>query len=336
MHLKRFRAASVREALRAVREELGPQALVLSTTMVGVQGWRGWVGSREVEIVAAAERVSDGREGMSENRRSEVDERSLDAGVSDVAARLAAAGFDAVTASDVAESMPSASRRGASLHSLRGALADRLSALSAADDDFAHVEVFVGPPGAGKTTTIAKIASQARAAGGRRLGLIAADGVRIGAVEQLRTYAEILHAPFRVARNSDELEAALSTRRRQPVLVDTAGRSPSDQAARDLFHVVAGRPGTRTHLVLPASTSPRAAKRIFETYAEARPSRVVITRVDEAESLAPLVSILREQQLPISYLGTGQRVPDDLCRATADILAMSALGELPVQAALRG
>jgi flagellar biosynthesis protein FlhF len=286
------------------------------------------VGSREVEIVAAAERVSDGREGMSENRRSEPDEALLDAGVSDVAARLAAAGFDSVTASDVAESMPSASRR--------GALADRLSALSAADDDFAHIEVFVGPPGAGKTTTIAKIASQARAAGGRRLGLIAADGVRIGAVEQLRTYAEILHAPFRVARNGDELEAALSTRRRQPVLVDTAGRSPSDQASKDLFHVVAGRPGTRTHLVLPASTSPRAAKRIFEAYAEARPSRLVITRVDETESLAPLVSILREQQLPISYLGTGQRVPDDLCRATADILAMSALGELPVQAALRG
>lgn len=335
MHLKRFRAASVRDALRAVREELGPQALVLSTTMVNVQGWRGWVGSREVEIVAAAERVSDGREEMSENRRPGP-ERSLDAGVSDVAARLAAAGFDAVTASDVAESMPSASRRGASLHSLRGALADRLSALSAADDDFAHVEVFVGPPGAGKTTTIAKIASQARASDGRRLGLIAADGVRIGAVEQLRTYAEILHAPFRVARTSEELEAALSTRRRQPVLVDTAGRSPSDQAAKDLFSVVAGRPGTRTHLVLPASTSPKAAKRIFETYAEARPSRLVITRVDEAESLAPLVSVLREQQLPISYLGTGQRVPDDLCRATSDILAMSALGELPVQAALRG
>jgi flagellar biosynthesis protein FlhF len=334
MHYKRFRAESVREALRAVREELGPQALVLSTTMVSAPGWRGWVGCREVEIVAAADRGSEHR--VSENRRQESDERSFEAGVADVTARLAAAGFDPTMASDVAESMPSASRRGASLHSLRGALADRLSALATADEEFAKVEVFVGPPGAGKTTTIAKIASQARATEGRRLGLIAADGLRIGAVEQLRTYAEILHAPFRVARNSDELEAVLSARRRQPVLVDTAGRSPSDPTARELFDVVAHHPDARTHLVLPAGTPPRTAKRIFENYAEAKPSRVILTRIDEAESLAPLVSLLREQQLPISYLGTGQRVPDDLCRATADILAMSALGELPVQAALRG
>ncbi|NOT24514.1 MAG: AAA family ATPase [Acidobacteria bacterium] len=334
MHYKRFRAESVRDALRAVREELGPQALVLSTTMVAAPGWRGWVGCREVEIVAAAERGAESR--VSENRRQESDERSFEAGVADVTARLAAAGFDPTMASDVAESMPSASRRGASLHSLRGALAHRLSTLATADEEFAKVEVFVGPPGAGKTTTIAKIASQARATDGRRLGLIAADGLRIGAVEQLRTYAEILHAPFRIARNSDELEAALSARRRQPVLVDTAGRSPSDPAARELFDVVAHHADARTHLVLPAGTPPRTAKRIFETYAEARPSRVILTRIDEAESLAPLVSLLREQQLPISYLGTGQRVPDDLCRATADMLAMSALGELPVQAALRG
>lgn len=329
MHFKRFRGDSVRDGLRAVREELGPQALVLSTTMVPAQGWRGWLGCREVEVVAAAERLSD-------RRRSESDERPRpNDGASDVAARLAAAGLDAATAADVAASMPSASRRGASLLSLRDALANRLSALATPDEEFAPVEVFVGPPGAGKTTTIAKIASQARAVGGRRLGLIAADGMRIGAVEQLRTYAEILHAPFRVARTSEDLDQALSARRRQPVLVDTAGRSPSDKVARDLFSVVAGRAGVRTHLVLPAGTSPRLAKRIFDSYAEARPSRIVLTRIDEAESLAPLVSLLREQQLPISYLGTGQRVPDDLCRATADILAMSALGELPVQAALR-
>jgi flagellar biosynthesis protein FlhF len=329
MHLKRFRAESVREGLRAVREDLGPDALVLSTTMVAAEGWRGWLGCREVEIVAAAERVSVGR-------RQEPEHRSADAGVSDISARLAAAGLDPATAADVAESMPSSSRRGASLHSLRGALANRLSALATPDAEFAHIEVFVGPPGAGKTTTIAKIASQARATEGRRLGLIAADGLRIGAVEQLRTYAEILHAPFRVARTSEELDAALSTRRRQPVLIDTAGRSPSDGAARDLFSVLADKTGVRTHLVMPASTSPGAAKRIFDSYAEARPSRLVLTRIDEAESLAPLVSLLQERELPISYLGTGQRVPDDLCRATADILAMSALGELPVQAALRG
>src|SRR4029077_12967891 len=128
------------------------------------------------------------------------------------------------------------------------------------------VEVFVGPPGAGKTTTIAKIAAQERARGGRRLGLVAADGFRVGAVEQLRTYAEVIGAPFRVARNTDDLSRELERRNRLPVLVDTAGRSPSEDSARELFRIVARTPNVRTHLVMPANTPVSAARRIFDAY----------------------------------------------------------------------
>ena len=85
--------------------------------------------------------------------------------------------------------------------------------------------------------------------------------------------------------------------------------------------------GVRTHLVLPAGSSVSAARRILDGYAEARPSRIVLTKLDETESLSPLVSLLHERQLPISYLGTGQRVPEDLNRATASLLAASVLGE---------
>lgn len=329
MHFKRFRSSSVREGLKAVKAELGPQALVLSTSMVPAPGWRGWIGVREVEIVAAADRD------LSALRRVETVERHRpDDDAGSVTARLTAAGLDLDTASEVAAAIPSSSRRGASLHSLRAALAARLSTLATPDDDFARIEVFVGPPGAGKTTTIAKIAAQERARGGRRLGLVAADGFRIGAVEQLRTYAEILSAPFRVVRSIADLEEAMTTRSRQPMLVDTAGRSPSDPEARQLFRAVASRPDVRVHLVLPAGTPPGAARRIFDAYAEARPSRVVLTKLDETESLSPLVGLLREQQLPISYLGTGQRVPEDLSRATAEALAASALGDLPLHRAM--
>jgi flagellar biosynthesis protein FlhF len=330
MHFKRFRSTSVRDGLKAVREELGPSALVLSTSMVAAAGWRGWVGCREVEIVAALER------GLSGARPAEAVERQArphDEAAA-VAARLAAVGLDADVASEVVASIPSSSRRGASLHSLRAALAARLSTLATPDEGYARVEVFVGPPGAGKTTTIAKIAAQECARGGRRLGLVAADGFRIGAVEQLRTYAEILRAPFCVARTIAELDEALMGRARQPMLVDTAGRSPSDPAARELFRMVAARPDVRVHLVFPAGTQASAARRIFDAYAEARPSRVVLTKLDETESLSPLVSVLRDQQLPISYLGTGQRVPEDLSRATAEALAASALGDLPLPGAM--
>jgi len=293
------------------------------------------MGVREVEITAAVEREpSAARPEGSGNRQGAPDAAGASP-VAELVARLTATGLDEVMAAEVANAIPNAARRGASPARLRDALASRLANLATPDQEYARAEVFIGPPGCGKTTTIAKIAAQERARGGQRLGLLAADGFRIGAVEQLRTYADILDAPFRIARTPDDLNALLAQRSRTPVLVDTAGRSPSDGAARDLFRVVGQAPGVRTHLVLPASTSVSAARRILDGYAEARPTRLVLTKVDEADSLSPLVSLLHERQVPISYLGTGQRVPEDLNRATAQLLAASVLGEsVPVHSSL--
>ena len=94
-----------------------------------------------------------------------------------------------------------------------------------------------------------------------------------------------------------------------------------------MLRVLAGRRGVRTHLVLAAATTPNAAKRVLDRFEDARPSRVVVTKLDEAESLGPLVSVLRDRQLPISYLGTGQRVPEDLQRATAPAIAAWVSGD---------
>ena len=293
------------------------------------------MGVREVEITAAAERESSAtRPEASVDRQAPVPSGAANP-IAELAARLAAAGLDQAMAVEVATSIPAAARRGASPARLRDALAARLADLAAEDDEYAHAEVFVGPPGSGKTTTIAKIAAQERARGGRPLSLLAADGFRIGAVEQLRTYADILDAPFRVARTPEDLHTLLGQRSRMPVLVDTAGRSPSDAAAKELFRVVGDAQGVRTHLVLPAGTSVSSARRILDGYAEARPTRLVLTKLDEAESLSPLVSLLHERQVRISYLGTGQRVPEDLNRATAKLLAASVLGEsMTLQTAL--
>jgi flagellar biosynthesis protein FlhF len=194
------------------------------------------------------------------------------------------------------------------------------------DEDYAGVEIFVGPPGAGKTTTVAKIAAQERARRGARLGLVAADGFRVGAVEQLRLYADIIGSPFVVARSPSELGGALEACR-GTWLVDTAGRSPGDDQAEALFDVIAGAAGARTHLVLPASLPVRSAERVLSQFDAARPSRVVLTRTDEVDTLAPFVDLCRERDLPISYLGTGQRVPEDLERATAAMLATHLLGD---------
>jgi flagellar biosynthesis protein FlhF len=323
MHLKRYRRETVKEALRAVREDLGPNALILSTRMVAARGMRGWFGGRVVEVTAAAERPT-----MSESRH--VDEAvasKADRSIDEVIARLQAIGLDPALVRDVAKALPVNRRRGATLETIRETLELQLAPLAAEDDTFAPIEVFVGPPGVGKTTTIAKIAAQERAKHGEKLGLLSADGFRVGAIEQLRLYADILGTPLKVARTPGELEAALRGSRR-PMLLDTAGRSASDEVSREMLRVLAGRKDVRTHLVLAANTPTAVARRTLERFEDARPSRLVITKLDEAESIAPIVSLLRDRKLPVSYLGTGQAVPEDLERATAPSLAAWVAGDV--------
>jgi len=329
MHLKRYRGKTLKDALRAVRQDLGPNALVLSTHVVQDRGPRGWIGGTVVEIAAAIERPD--MPDVSALRHTVND--PVDREVEALAARLGASGLEPGIARAVAASHPVEKRRTALAANLHTTLADQLHALAAPDDGFAPVEVFVGPPGAGKTTTIAKIAAQQRVRDGRRIGLVAADGYRVGAVEQLRLYAEVIGAPLTVARSVDELDHALANARR-PILIDTPGRSPGDDVSREMFRVVGRHPGVRTHLVLPASMPPGHLRRTLERFHEARPSRVVITKLDEADSLAPLVGVLREAALPISFVGTGQRVPEDLHRATPPAIAAWVLGEHHLEGAI--
>jgi flagellar biosynthesis protein FlhF len=267
MQLKRYRMPTVQKALARVREELGPDALILSTQLVARRGPAGWFGGREVEVTAAVDRppVSKNRPAVEINRQAAPEPESA------IVARLQAAGFDVVFARQVAGAVPRQGRRGASVTTIRRALAECLGAVAAGDEPFSTAEVFVGPPGAGKTTTIAKLAAQERALRGRRLGLVAADGFRVGAIEQLRLYADIIGSSFTVARTAADIEAVLNQRRRLPVLIDTAGRSPRDREARKMIQQVAGRAGVRTHLVIPAASTVATLDRWLAGFGDTRP-----------------------------------------------------------------
>jgi flagellar biosynthesis protein FlhF len=333
MHVKRLYRPTVREALAAAREQLGPSALVLSTELVPAPGWRGWVGQRVVRLTAAADRASEEITIAIPDEVAEIPTvmtarrprrgEQLRAGV---AARLVAAGMDLGLAEAVANRMTDAECRGGSDSVIRRALSAELEPLSGNDAEYERCEVFVGPPGVGKTTTIAKIAAQERLVRNRSLSLVAADSFRAGAVEQLRGYAEILAVPFRVARTPDELALALASAR-NPVLVDTAGRSPSDEGVTAIFDVLSHKRSVRTHLVLAADTSAPTARRVIDRYAPLRPSRVIITKLDETESVMPLMAAVRDSGLPVSYLTSGQRVPEDLWRASPASLAAALLRE---------
>lgn len=346
MQVKEFRQPTVREAFQAIRDEFGPSALVLSSELVSARGWRGWVGQREVCVTAQA---PDGWQPEDEGRFTGSERRSADTiddvsplvsvpspitapaptavgSIGSLAARLRAAGIPADLAEAVGASVPAKKQRALTAEGVVAALAGYLTPHAAGDEAFARVEVFVGPPGVGKTTTIAKIAAQERARRKRSVGIVAADAYRAGAVEQLRTLAAIIGTPFRIARTADDMQQALAASR-QTLLVDTAGRSPKDDDVRDVRRMLGGRSDVRTHLVIPADTSLRSAKRMLTQFADAKPDRVIVSRLDEAEAPAELFGWLLTTGLPISYVTTGQRVPEDLERATPGVLAAAMLGD---------
>jgi flagellar biosynthesis protein FlhF len=403
MHLKRYRSATVREALAQARTELGPDALVLSTRLVGVRGLRGWLGAREVELTAAhdsvmsesrpsarsadmaeeiartfggletttsfsrlggtqggsfgggltshangptrggrtADQVASDRFAERMERRDEDDAEAAagpvkkDGSIEALIARLCATGLHRDFAERIAHGVPRLQRRNGSLAALERSVATELAGFAAGEEAYAAVELFVGPPGAGKTTTIAKIAAQERARRGQKLNLLAADGFRVGAVEQLRIYADIIGSQFAVARTPAEIERSILTTR-GTVLVDTAGRSVRDPRAQEVVAMLSGLPGVRTHLVMPAAASVRDLRNVLDAYGEKGPNRVVLTRVDEADSVSPLMHVLHERNLKVSYLGTGQRVPEDLERATPARLAAHVLGHGVPQGAPQG
>lgn len=344
MELRRYRTASVAEGFLKARAELGPQALVLEARTVNRSAWLPWIGGREVEVTAATGGgLSAGRRSVPEIETDVTPRR--DPATQELVARLEASGFDRPLAFEVATAIPLWRRRGSAIGTIHAVLSERLATLAAPPeretpasqsdalaDDRGEVLVFIGPPGVGKTTTIAKMAARERARGGTRYGLIGADGYRVGAVEQLRLYADIIQAPFVTVRSIGELERVLAKRRR-PVLVDTAGRAPDDRASRELFACLSTRGDVRTHLVVDAGQATHLVERTLEHYRDACPDRLVLTKLDQVHSLAPLIGVLRRAGIPVAHLGIGQRVPDDLMTATASSLAWAALGETPKQAA---
>jgi flagellar biosynthesis protein FlhF len=190
----------------------------------------------------------------------------------------------------------------------------------------------IGPTGVGKTTTIAKLAAAFKLRQKQKVGLITIDTYRIAAVDQLRTYANIIGVPLKVVLTPAELVAALQEMADyDTVLIDTAGRSPTDQLKLNELSqfIAAGRP-TEVHLVLSSTTTQEAMEAALERFGTIRTDpapQLIFTKLDEAVSFGVLLNVARTASRVLSYLTTGQDVPDNIEVGQPRRLAKLILGE---------
>jgi flagellar biosynthesis protein FlhF len=177
------------------------------------------------------------------------------------------------------------------------------------------ITAVVGPTGAGKTTTIAKLAARwCMQHGSQDLALVSTDGYRIGAREQLNSYARILGAPMHAANGAKELARVLERlKSKKLILIDTAGMGPRDvRLTEQLAALKYGASGARVLLALPAQSEGHALDEIVCAFVRVKPAACVLTKVDEAASLGAAISTVLRHKLKIAYVCDGQRVPEDL------------------------
>lgn len=197
------------------------------------------------------------------------------------------------------------------------------------DDNFKKVMIFVGPTGVGKTTTLAKLAAVYSLSKKKKVGFITADTYRIAAVEQLRTYSEIIGVPLSVIYSPLEfIDAVEKYKEKDIIMVDTAGRSHKDKyQLMELKPLLNKDIDSEVYLVMSATTKMADCKEIIESYGFLQDYKLLFTKVDETSSTGIILNTTYITKKPLSYVTIGQNVPDDIEIADVNKIIYSLLGD---------
>jgi len=342
MQIKRFEAKDVQEALRQVKEALGEEAIILSTRKIKKpSATLGAYDRARVEVIAATDQPANppaffpvhfassdrpkerpqSEEGV---REDPITQRILSIGLVPEFVNNLLKGIRGLQKKQGYVRFPDAYRDW-----LRTQLMEAVE-VSAPYLQGAKIWAFIGPTGVGKTTTLAKLAAHFHLRMSKRITLITIDTYRIGAIEQLKTYARILGLPLEVAVSREELKEIIGKNRDQDLLlIDTAGRNPHDPAVmeelKDYWTVDAA---VENHLVLSATMKDRDLAQMVHRFSTLPIQSYVITKIDETEEYVPIFNQLLRYKKPLSYLTNGQRVPEDIELATKGRVANLILNQI--------
>jgi flagellar biosynthesis protein FlhF len=299
MQVRKYQAGTIKEAIAMVKNVLGPDAMILSTKKVRKTGESGLF---EVTAVPAGDDMSTTNGSAMKEVKSELmsikemiyflnhsggalEKMILNPGLLNLYAKLVGSG----------------------VHDHAFEARDRRQTIAA----------FVGTTGVGKTTTIAKLAAQLMLKARKKVGLISIDNYRIGAMEQLRIYANILGIPCFPAFNRKDLVFALQRMEKtNVVLIDTAGQSQYDLARiEELKRMITDDLTISTHLLLSVGTTESEMSRTAINFSPLKFQSYIFTKMDEADRCGSVINQIMKLRAPISYITTGQNVPEDIEKA---------------------
>jgi flagellar biosynthesis protein FlhF len=349
MNRKVFKARNIQQAIASIKEELGSDAMILSTRKIPKSPLDPYAKTM-FEVEAAIPQGRDAKPDLNLHRDDWVE--SLKEDIADIKDMISIAGFGngmhnmvcnhfesvGVLASllrvGVSEKLASAliqkasglmdetCDQGSKIKSLKKYVMRQCLKQIATRDFFnrdnnsgvPHVAAFVGPTGVGKTTTIAKLAAMLSFQRKMKLGLISIDNYRVGAFEQLKAYASIMGLLCVPAFSSQDLSCALDRMKSMDmVLIDTAGHSHFDKLKIDeILKLIKTDFRISVHLVLSVTSESIIMKDAASAFSVFNPDTVVFTKIDETKRCGKILDQVSDIKLPVSLIANGQRVPEDL------------------------
>lgn len=390
MNIKRYIAKDMMEATRKIREELGPDAVILHNKLIRKKGLGRFFSQPMVEVVVAYEprgrepavvRLSGEAQPAPEKKAAipaggdrEQKIRELNGKISDLQAMIGdpaereapapaarppiSAAFapaslaeakdpvvdtlaDELVGMELLEDMAfSLSRKAKRIAKTRNAdtgeaIKQVVAELLGTPEPIKAqrfertVVILFGPTGVGKTTSLIKLAAHYTLERKLRVGLINTDTYRLAAHEQLKAYADIIGSPLSAVYAPEEIVQALAEHEdKDIVFIDTAGKKPGDlQHQADIEKLVRLSGAGEVYLVIAAPTSPRACREIIKSYSCLRDYKLLVTKTDETDSTATILNTKWLSGRPLSYVATGQNVPDDIRVADVAEIVRRTFGE---------
>ncbi|WP_214733727.1 GTP-binding protein [Exiguobacterium sp. s154] len=337
MQIKKFTAKTMADAMAKVKQELGDEAVILNSRQVKT-GWFGLFSSKQVEVIAALEKeqvVTKPRQPApvrtaptptpSQPVITQTPPRviggaapRLHASLQHVESLLSTESFADESWEETLNELYYTTK---SVEEAERFVYEQVKSSFIEPPEAKRYVMVVGPTGVGKTTTLAKLAAYFKLTEGKTVGLITTDTYRIAAIEQLKTYAEIMSIPVEVAYDFHDFKRAKQLfARKDIVLIDTAGRNFRDPAYVEQFHEHHDFTDTSLSLVLSLTSKMKDMDMIYSQFESLPLSSLIFTKADETSDIHAMYRMVKKSGLPVAWMTDGQEVPDDLIRGHADAL----------------